>query len=234
MAFPDTGGLDPQVFSDVVAGAFPMPGVTQRRTIRVQMAVHGIGNVACGGASFDGVSRTAWRFDQARFADLALIAEEGFVEQDAEDRLSKVVVDDAGRCIAQVLPSHDDWVQLAAPWNDVVRAATQSDAVRATKPQVAECLSSESEVDTISLLDPADPTGSFLTTVVPRHMQGLPDSVDSEREDLRLGRVYAACTAPYFEAMEEQLRPERNRMVERNRELLERFGAELAAAGYVP
>jgi hypothetical protein len=34
--------------------------------------------------------------------------------------------------------------------------------------------------------------------------------------------------------MEEQLRPERNRMVERNRELLERFGAELAAAGYVP
>ena len=46
--------------------------------------------------------------------------------------------------------------------------------------------------------------------------------------------AFVRCTPSYFAAMAAQLKPMKRRLMERNRELLERYAAELAALGYVP
>jgi hypothetical protein len=50
----------------------------------------------------------------------------------------------------------------------------------------------------------------------------------------RVSRVFAGCTRPYFEAMETVLAPQREQLAAQHRALLERFAAELTAAGYFP
>ena len=65
-------------------------------------------------------------------------------------------------------------------------------------------------------------------------LSGLSSAVLSAQDQRKFSLVYARCTRGYFAALAAQLRPMKRRLIERNRELLERFAAQLAALGYVP
>lgn len=223
-------GIDPQVLADVAAGAFPMPGVTQTRTIRIRHNARSIANEACGGPPFPEADSTANRFNQSRYASLELIAEKGLVEEQPPGvSASKVDIDD---CVDEVLPSYQDWNNLMEPWGDATRTATQSDAVTATESDTFECLEREARVD--GDLERADPTATFLTKVADPHLAQVDSEEAYQTELRRLSDVYVECTRAYFEAMEKELAPAKAELVERNRELLERFASEMSAAGYVP
>ncbi len=210
-----------------------MPGETQRRTIRVRHAARSLANVACGGQPLGDLDSTASRFNQARFADLDLIAEKGLVEvRGGSDKSAEKV--ELGECVDEEMPSYLDWYQLAEPWSDVLRDAVQSSTVVSTKPDVAACLTSTAQVPEIRNLDPSDPTASFLAHVVDSHMASLDDASQFQDEMMQLSDTFVTCTRPYFEALEKELTPRQDALVERNRELLQRFAAELTRAGYVP
>ena len=95
-----------RVFSDVIAGAFPMPGKTARQTIRVMRVASSIANVACGGSADPYLDSTAERFDQMRYADLELIKERGFVEAGAAVEIAQVGRVGVGACVDATMPSY--------------------------------------------------------------------------------------------------------------------------------
>jgi hypothetical protein len=214
--------LDPQVFSDVVAGVFPLPGRSQLRTIRVIMASVGLPNAACGGKNFADPGATDLRQDQARYADLELIAAKGLVERTSQPK--PVLV--AESCLAAKTPSQVKWWALIEPWSEITRTAALSEPVVATHARVARCLREESGLT----VDQTDPTASFLNSV-DRNLSG---AADPEADSRSLSSAYATCTREYFDILSTQLRPQQEQLVERNRELLERYAGELAAIGYVP
>ena len=226
-------GVDPQVLSDVVAGVFMMPGDTARRTILARHRIRSLANVECGGEPFDDLGSTAARYNQARFADLELIAEKGLGEiggmtmAEAEEQVQRV---DLWECEFDVLESYWDWHNLQEPWHDIVLEADEQPAVVATKQGTAHCLRTQSGVGID--IDDARPTETYLSGTDLHYQQGDFDDLEVERQ--RLSDVYVECTGDYFEALEAELRPRRDQMVERNRELLERFAGEVAEAGYVP
>ncbi len=205
-----------------------MPGETQLRAIRMLYRSRGIANVACGGAPFEDSDYTGMRFNQARFANLPLIAEKGLTESDIPASvLEKVDIDG---CVEETLPSHHEWFNLQFLWTDVVRTETMAPAVNATKAEVASCLTAGSQGDAVA--EESDPTVTYLNNV-DYYLSGY-DGPDQDAKKQRFSDVYAECAGSYFEALEAELVPERDRMVERHRELLERYAAELSAAGYVP
>jgi len=222
---------DPQVFSDVVAGAFPIPGPSQLRTLRVGRGAISAVNVACGGSADPHVGATDLRVDQARWADLQLIAKKGLTEPPVE----RVGMVDIAKCPAPIAVAAKKWHGLNQPWRDATLTATQSAGVTATLGSVGACLTAGAHFDIH--LDASDPTASFLDQV-DRYMSGMGQDVSSAKrhasEMHRLSALYVACTPPYFAAMEKALTPQRNQLVKRNRELLTEFARDLSAAGYVP
>jgi hypothetical protein len=214
-------GVDPQILSDVVEGAFPVPGRSQLRTIRVQRAALGLPNAACGGENFADVAATDMRFDQAHYADLELIAEKGLTE---ERQPKPKLVDEA--CRAAKSPSERVWRALDVPWAEVTRTATQSAPVVATHARTAACLRRQAGLT----VDESDPVGSYLSSVD----GALAQAADFTATRRRFSAAFATCAKDYFAAMRAQLLAARPALVERNRELLERYAAELAALGYVP
>jgi hypothetical protein len=216
--------VDPQVLSDVAAGAFPLPGPSELRTIRVTLASIGLPNAACGGENVRDVDDTSLRFDQARYADLELIATKGLTEREMPQPARA-----SPSCRTKKLPSFGQWSALAAPWQDATLTAANAPSVVATHARNAECLRRASGLK----VDDGDPTASYLNAV-DYLLSGLSSSVLSARYQRKFSRVYARCTRSYFAALAAQLTPVKRRLVERNRELLERYAAELAALGYVP
>lgn len=216
--------VDPQIVSDVAAGAFPLPGESELRTMRVALASIGLSNAACGGENIANLGDTSIRFDQARYADLKLIAEKGLSEPELPQpaRASEA-------CRARKLPSFSRWANLGAAWQDATLTAASSPEVVATHARTTACLERASGLR----VESGEPTGSYLNAV-----DYVLSSQKSAQASARLQRAFAAafvrCTPRYFAAMGAQLKPMKRRLVERNRELLERYAAELAALGYVP
>lgn len=102
-----------------------------------------------------------------------------------------------------------------------------SSAVAGTKAEVASCLSARDVA-----VNAADPVASFFG-----HLDGGlagADEAARRSEKRRLTDAFVACTGSYFAAIEAALRPQRDRLVEQHRPLLERFAAEVSAAGYIP
>lgn len=216
--------VDPQILSDVAAGAFPLPGPSELRTMRVILASIGLPNAACGGENVRDLDNTSLRFDQARYADLDLIAAKGLTEREMPQPARA-----SASCRMKKLPSFEQWSELAAPWQDATLTAANAPAVVATHARTAECLRRASGLN----VDDGDPTASYLRAV-DYVLSGLSSAALSAQDQRKFSRVYARCTRSYFAAMAAQLRPVKRRLVERNRELLERYAAELAALGYVP
>jgi hypothetical protein len=216
--------VDPQIVSDVAAGAFPLPGETELRTIRVTLASIGLSNAACGGESIANLDDTSVRFDQARYADLKLIAAKGLTEPELPQpaRASEA-------CRAQKLPSFSQWANLGAAWQDATLTAAGAPEVVATHPRTASCLERASGLR----VEPGDPTGSYLNAV-DYALSGQSSASASSRLQHKFSAAFVRCTSSYFAAIAGQLKPMKRLLVERNRELLERYAAELAALGYVP
>lgn len=222
-----SGSVDPQILSDVVAGAFPTPG-DAKRTIHVQLAARSIANVACGGRQAPDLNDTSGRFYQPWFADLGLIRERGLSERSETADGAWTV--DVGPCVETALPSYQDWFDLAAPWQEIALTASQSRAVVATEPGVSDCLGRRSGLD----VDKSGVTASYLLAV-DAYLSGLKASEEELQQELRrLSDVFVECSGDYYSAMGDELEPQREMMIERNRELLVRFAGELAAQGYVP
>jgi hypothetical protein len=216
--------VDPQIVSDVAAGAFPLPGDSELRTMRVTLASIGLANAACGGENIANLGDTSLRFDQARYADLKLIAAKGLTEPELPQpaRASEA-------CRAQKLPSFAQWANLGAAWQDATLTAASAPEVVATHARTAECLQRASGLKVAT----GEPTGSYLNAVdYVLSSQTSPQA--SSRLRHKFAAAYVRCTPSYFAAMAAQLKPIKQRLVERNRELLERYAAELAALGYVP
>lgn len=216
--------VDPQILSDVAAGAFPLPGPSELRTIRITLASIGFPNAACGGRNFANLNNTSFRFDQARYADLNLIAKKGL----SEPELRQPARVNAA-CRARKVPAFSRWYALSALWQDATLTAADSSPVVATHARTAACLHRVTQL-TVSA---GDPTASYLNSV-DYALSGLKSRKQSKTLERRFSLAYARCTTSYFAALGAQLRPVKARLIERNRELLEQYASELAALGYVP
>jgi hypothetical protein len=217
------GAVDPQILSDVAAGAFPLPGPTELRTMRITLASIGYPNAACGGENFSNLNDTSLRLDQARYADLQLIAKKGLSQPEPPlpPRMS-------ASCLAKQTPAFSAWHALAGAWQDATLTAANSAPVVATHAKTASCLRKATGL----AVSVGDPTAAYLNKV-DYALSGVGGTQWTVLER-KFSLAYARCAQSYFAAMARQLRPVKRRLIERNRELLERYASELAALGYVP
>lgn len=215
---------EPQVVQDVIDATFSVPGPEMLRAMRIQEFDRNLGIVKCGGKSGP-INGTSDRIDQARYPDLTLIRDRGFVEQaGVKSDDSRVAGLDKGCNLFPPLPSFQAWFVLDQPWRDVVDGVENGAAVETLKEPMATCL-----VDRTGLkVDPDDPT-SFLRAV---NLASATDASDAELK--AYATAYADCGEPYFAKVRSLLLEKRPAFVERNRELIEKFASELVAAGYAP
>lgn len=221
-----TGRVEPQVLQDVISAAFEVPGNEMRRAIRLLQFLRDKGIQECGGEPAS-PSATYNREDQSRFPDLGLIRQRGLTEQEAvqeEDaRLDQLSTD----CmeLEPDLEHYDAWRQAQDSWYEQVLSAEQSPAVQDQKPELASCLTRESGLE----ISAADPVNEFLQQVNLEVARGAND-----QRTRALSIAYADCAGPYFAAMRRELLKSRTQFIDRNRETLRNFTAEVVAAGYVP
>ena len=226
--------LDPQVFTDVVAGAFPLPGPSQLRWMRINRSARSLLDAQCGGTEDPHVDSTAMRLDQARYADLDLIQARGLTEAgDGNDR-GKLV--ELGACTRKLMPHFEAWLSLGSSWDDATLTALQTSAVQGTLPKVTSCLRRKSGF--APQLDSRDPVPSFLGAV-DGHIASLGKQEHASQarigaEQTRASHVFVECTRSYFDAMLAALKPAQDAAIDRNRELLTQTAQEVVAAGYVP
>ena len=218
--------VEPQVLQDVISAAFEMPGGQMRRAMRVLQFTRNLGIEECGGEPGP-VDGTYNREDQSRFADLDLVREKGFFEQEAvedeDKRLEGLDADCAG--LEPDLPHYAGWRQASDSWYEVVLSAEQSAEVQDQKPALARCLSKRAR-STISV---ADPVNDYLLLVNDENLSGA-----TEARLADLGVFYAECAEGYFSTLRKELQKSLPQFIDRNRETLDDFAAELVAAGYVP
>ncbi|WP_460830062.1 hypothetical protein [Nocardioides hungaricus] len=234
------GDVDPQVLDDVAAAAFPAPGASVRRMMRVNNFVTDFIFAACGSTLRLSIDRTWERYDQDVFPDLDLIRAKGFTEKNPRvDRKGNLPAPPGFRpgCDAkskgnlfEKVPSRNDWVDLRAPWDDVVATVEQDPSVVALKGPFAQCLR-EGTKGTGIVVSSTDPAPTFLAQLDKAYAGGKVTTRERER---RMPRLYARCGRAYFGRTQELLEAERPAMIERNRELLEQFAREIVAIGYVP
>jgi hypothetical protein len=238
-----TGGgsaVDPQVLDDVAATVFPAPGAGVRRMMRVQNFISDFIVITCGSTQRLSIDRTVERFEQQVFPDLDLIRTKGFVEKDPRvdregnplplpglrqgcDARSKGNIDER-------VPSWHTAMDLRQPWDDVVATVEQDPSVVALKGPFAQCLR-EGTKGTGMVISGEDPASTFLTQTDLAIMRGKLSMADRDR---RIPRLYVRCGTAYFARTQALLEAQRPAMIERHRELLERFARELVAIGYVP
>lgn len=231
------GAVDPQVLDDVVATAFPAPGPSSRRLMRVTNFTSDFVMVACGSTERLPLDRTWERYSQSEFPDLDLIRAKGFDETDpAADREGpppgfRVGCDAASKGnLFDSMPSFHAWRNLAVPWDDVVATVEQEPSVVAFKAPFARCLEEGTEGTGIAVSN-EDPARTFLTQLDQAYAGNKVTARDREH---RLPSLYARCGRDYFGRTQELLEAERPTMIERHRELLEQAARELVAMGYVP
>ncbi|MBM9459728.1 hypothetical protein JK386_07415 [Nocardioides sp. zg-536] len=203
-----------------------MPGPEMRRAIRLQQFLRDKAIQECGGQP-GSIDATYNREDQSRFPDLDLIRERGLMEQRAveqEDQRLEVLDADCPDLVPDIA-LYDPWVQVQDSWYDVVVSAEQSDPVQAEKPQLADCLASKAKVR----IAVADPINEYLQAVNEEVARGV-----SQARERKLSTAYAACARSYFAALRAELLKSRPDAIDRNREALSGFAAEVVAAGYVP
>lgn len=223
-ALPAT--VEPQVLQDVISAAFEVPGKEMRRAMRLLQFMRNLGIKECGGepGPADG---TYNREDQSRFPDLDLIRKKGFTEQKAVEAEDKRLEGLNTNCqeLEPNLLHYNGWRQAVDSWIEPVIAAEQSATVQDQKPALARCLTVKSGA-TVAV---ADPVNEFLKLVNTENVKGADQS-----RLANLAVYYADCTQGYFTALREELDKSRPQFIDRNRETLDDFAAEIVAAGYVP
>ncbi len=234
------GAVDPQVLDDVVAAAFPAPGPSVRRMMRVDNFMADFVKITCGSTIRLSIDRTDERYSQAEFPDLDLIRTKGLVERHPRaDRNGNIPPPPGLRpnCDAASkgnlfdrMPSRQAWLNLRVMWDDVVATVEQDPSVVALKGPFAQCLRDGAEGTGI-VVSSEDPARTFLTQ---SDLAYYLDEVTARERQHRIPRLYARCGKAYFGRTQQLLEAERPAMVERHRELLEQAARELVAIGYVP
>ncbi|RNL60707.1 hypothetical protein EFK50_20595 [Nocardioides marmoriginsengisoli] len=231
------GAVDPQVLADAVAAAFPVPGPSMRRMMRVNNFTVDFVSVACGSTEHRSIDRTMERYSQDEFPDLDLIRTKGFVEKDpAADREGPPPGFRRG-CDArskgnlfETMPSHRAWLGLVEPWEDVLATVEQEPSVVALKEPFAQCLRDGTK-GTGVVISSDDPARTFVTQTDKAYVVG---TITAREREHRIPKLYARCGSAYFGRTQELLEAKRPAMIERHRELLEQAARELVAMGYVP
>lgn len=193
--------------------------------MRVNAFSLGLAIEKCGGTP-PPIEMTSDRFAQDLFPDLDLIAQKGFNDEvDERDKALATVGPDC-QDLLPGLAAYEDWRDLFHDWT-VLAETTQAEstALAATKAHAAACLRDRSGLT----VDDADPTTYLRSVNIEMSADGT-----TRADSLRYASIYAECTRGYFNTMGSELAKRRSQLVERNRELLERFARELAGAGYVP
>lgn len=233
-------GVDPQVLDDVVAAAFPVPGPSVRRWMRVGNFTADFVKIACGSTERLSIDRTTERYSQGEFPDLELIRTKGLVEKDPRvDREGNPLpvpglepgcdASSKGNLFER-MPSQQAWLNLQEPWNDVVATVEQDPSVVALKAPFAQCLRDGTQGTGI-VVSSEDPGRTFLTQTDLAYAHG---TITTRERQGRIPKLYARCGAAYFGRTQVLLEAERPAMIERHRELLEQAARELVAMGYVP
>ena len=232
--------VDPQVLDDVAATVFPAPGPSVRRMMRVSTFMTDFIETTCGSTERRSIDRTVERAEQQVFPDLELIRTKGLVEIDPRaDREGNIPPPPGFRqgCDARSkgnlferVPSRLPAMNLREPWRDVVATVEQDPSVVALKAPFAQCLRNGTK-GTGMVISSEDPAPTFLTQSDLAWVRGKLTKRENER---LIPRLYVKCGTAYFARTQALLEAQRPAMIERNRELLERFARELVAIGYVP
>ncbi len=233
-ASPGEAAVDPQVLQDVAAWALRAPGPSVRRAQRVDNFMKAWSIRQCGGVPLIALDSTAHRVEQQGFPDLEVIREKTLTEPEpiAEPGTGRRGCDGASKGnILDKMPTSDAAGNLGMPWDDVVATAEQDERLIALKAPMAQCLREGWPSVAKSITD-ADPALTYLKAIDFEIIKS------GERLKKRTAReqavLYVECGTDYFGRLQELLEAERPAMIERNREVLERFASELVAVGYVP
>ena len=113
--------------------------------------------------------------------------------------------------------------------NDTMLTVANAEVVLAAAKPAAQCLRQGSGLQ-VTDDDPANSFGGAVNTAYFRH-HPAPVSVETM---WKWSRLYADCMENYFEVVKRELSKQRPALVERYREQLEAFAAELVKLGYVP
>lgn len=231
------GPVDPQVLDDVAVSAFPAPGRSVRQLMRVSNFVGDFIATACGSTERLPADRTWERYEQEEFPDLELIRAKGFSETSPIENRQGPPPGYRPGCDARSegnlfdrLPSHQPWLKLRAPWDDVVATVEQEASVATLKAPFAQCLRRGSRGTGI-VVSSEEPARSFLPQLGKAQARG---TLTNDEVEHRMATLYATCGRAYFARTQALLEAERPAMIERHRELLEKFARELVAIGYVP
>ncbi|WP_418063852.1 hypothetical protein [Pimelobacter simplex] len=214
---------DPQVLQDVIDASFTVPGRAQLRRIRVERFVRGWGIDRCGGKAppLDG---TADRFEQGLYPDLGLIRRKGLsepVEKIDYGREDCQVGDEIGKRMSAFW----DWAKLAIPWDEVTQTLVQDESLVPVKVSMASCLRGRTGLE----VSDEDPAISYMGSV---NKAVVSDSSLARMMDLSV--AFADCGEDYYAALRRLLEKKRPALIERHREVLEKFATELVELGYVP
>ncbi|WP_377321255.1 hypothetical protein ACFJIY_19160 [Pimelobacter simplex] len=214
---------DPQVLQDVIDASFTLPGRAQLRRIRVERFVRGWGIERCGGQA-PPLEGTADRFEQGLYPDLGLIRRKGLsepVEKIDYGREECQVGDEIGKRMS----SFWDWAKLAIPWDEVTQTLVQDESLVPVKVSMASCLRARTGLE----VSDEDPAISYMGSV---NKAVVSDSSLTRMMDLSV--AFADCGEDYYAALRTLLEKKRPALIERHREVLEKFAAELVELGYVP
>lgn len=219
------GDVDPQILRDVTSATSMLPGSEVARAMRVNAFILGLAIVECDGEP-PPLDMTSDRMAQDLFPDLELIREQGFNDEVDHREIAVETVESNCPDLAPDLPTHRKWRNVSYEWEILAEdIQARSGALAATKSDAERCLRDRTGLD----IEEGDPT-TYLRSVNAE----LAKRGTGNEDMMRYAGAYAECMAEYFEVMESELLERRPEFAERNRELLARYAAEIAAAGYVP
>lgn len=189
------------------------------------------------------------RYDQGRFPDFERIEERGIGLIEAREAERREAADagaspptsppaSAGdpECIATAIPALTEAQTLRGAWmRDVVEATLATSDAQDRASAATDCLRDEMSVSASDLPN----LDSFFAMLDGRatHLIGLP-AEDAQREYIALDEsataAFLTCTPEFYDWFNEQLAAARPDFVDRHREAIEGFTAEMDARGYTP
>jgi hypothetical protein len=227
--------VDPQVLQDVIDASFMVPGDGVRRAMRVREFNHQAGIRKCGGQLTRSLDTTANRWQQNLFPDLELIREKGFGGDQKEEASDTRQDDKALESISQEcknlfapIPDFETWFALQGVWYDTVLSQLQAPAMVPLKKPMAICLTDRSGLK----VGVDDPPTRYLAALTKRWLALSKEDWEAQKQ--AYSDAFVDCGRGYYETLTKLLLPERDKLVEQNREVLTSFAIHLVEAGYVP
>jgi hypothetical protein len=191
------------------------------------------------------------RYDQVRFPDFERIEEHGIGLIEAREAEQREATEAGGapptpssppasagdpECIATAIPALTEGQTLRGAWmRDVVEATLATSDAQDRASAATDCLREEMSVSASELPN----LDSFFAMLDGRatHLIGLP-AEDAQREYIALDEsataAFLTCTPDFYGWFNEQLTSARPDFVDRHREAIEGFTAEMDARGYTP